>query len=310
MKNIIALFMLILALITASCSKLEEDPKGLVTPELFFQNATEINQFIYGSYLPLNRYEFYGMSWFSSSEAINDQVISDTLTSAENRAWYTFSTPGDGNPHLWKWIFSGINSANILINGVNACPVLNDDTKKPYIAEARFLRGLYYFHGLLYWGKIPLILEDTPYQTAVTMGRVDTTLIWDQIISDMTYAAENGVEDFGKIKSRGTKWSARAFLSRMYLYRKQFSKAAEAAKMVMESGKYSLLANFADLWLEANEQSDEVVFSTEYLKNVYTSSYGSFFTPSPGNETSTTPGVQYNGWGGQFAVGSAFAGNV
>ena len=180
------------------------------------------------------------------------------------------------------------------------------EAKIPLIAEARFLRGIYYFHAVVGYGKVPLVLEDTPFSTAATMGRADTSLVWNQIMSDMTFAATNGVDNFGKVKSRGTKWSALALLSRMYLYRHQFSNAANAAKAVMESGKYGLMSNFADIWLEENEQGIEVVFSTEFLKSVYTCSRPAFFTPRGDKEPSSTS-VKWNGYGSN-AVGSRLPG--
>lgn len=302
MKNIRILLLLSIVLIVGSCS-LDEDPRGLITPGQFFQNKVEIEQFIVGAYVPLNNYEFYAMGWWNIAEAINDQVT----CRVDLRVAFTYDKPPEERPVLWKLIYSGVNSANMLINGINDCTTLDDETKMTYIAEARFLRGLYYFHAITVWGKVPLVLEDTPFETAATMGRSDTSLVWNQIISDMTYAAENGVDNLGKIKSRGTKWSALALLSRMYLYRHQFSDAANAAKLVMESGKYGLLPNFADVFTEVNEQSNEVVFSVEYLKNVFTHSHASFFTARGDKEPSSTPGVTWNGWGSN-SVGSLLPG--
>ena len=112
MKNIRFLFLLSIVLIVGSCS-LDELPKGKITPDQFFQNSTEIVQFIKGAYVPLNNYDFYGMSWWNRAEAINDQVT----CRVDLRVGFAYDTPGDGYPLLWKWIYSGVNSANMLING-------------------------------------------------------------------------------------------------------------------------------------------------------------------------------------------------
>lgn len=290
MKNIGKLILLSFFGIFCSCS-LEEDPKGLQTPEHFFQNESEVEQFTLGAYAPLRNYEFYGMSWWNRSEAINDQV-----TCRENlKVGFLYDQPGDGFPLLWKWIYTGINSANLLISSLADAP-LADDVKNRYLAEARFLRGFYYFHLQTGYGKVPLILEDTPFSSAATMGRNEVDDVWEQIKADMTFAAENGVEDFGTVKSRGTKWSALALLSRMYLYRGEYQEAADAALAVMESGKYNLMQDFTDVFLEENESGEEVVFSVEFLESVGTSSYASFFTTTSGYESSTTPGKTWNGW--------------
>ena len=67
------------------------------------------------------------------------------------------------------------------------------------------------------------------------------------------------------------------------------------------------MPSFADVFLEQNEQGAEVVFSTEFLTSVYTSSYASFFTARADKEPSTTPGITWNGWGSN-AVGSLLPG--
>ena len=290
MKNIKRLILLSFFGVLSACS-LEEDPKGLQTPEQFFQNESEVEQFTMGAYAPLRNYEFYGMSWWNRAEAINDQV-----TARENlKPGFLYDQPGDGFPLLWKWIYTGVNSANMLISSLEDAP-LDDEVKNRYLAEARFLRGFYYFHLQTGYGKVPLILEDTPFNAAVTMGRNEVDEVWEQIKADMTFAVENGVEDFGTVKSRGTKWSAMALLSRMYLYKHEYQNAADAAQAVMESGKYDLMQNFGDVFLEENEAGIEVVFSVEFLANVGTSSYASFFTTRSDYEKSTTPGKTWNGW--------------
>jgi hypothetical protein len=195
----------------------------------------------------------------------------------------------------------------MLINKINASSWLSDESKVPYIAEARFLRGLYYFHGVVGYGALPLITEDVSESDAAKLGRSDTSVIWNQIISDMTFAAKNCPDDFGKVKSRGTKLVAQALLSRMYLYRHQYQNAANAAKVVIESGKYSLMPNFIDVFSLQNEQGPEVVFSVEFLKDVATSSWAAFFTTRGDWEPSSTPGVTWNGYNSN-AVGSLLPG--
>lgn len=275
-----------------SC-QLQEDPKGLTTPGQFFQNEDEINQFLIGAYTPLSVYDFYGMAWWNIAEAINDQV-----TCREDlRSSFAYDAPGDGRPLLWKAIYAGINATNLLINGVNETPILTDQQRTHYLAEARFLRGLYYFHAIVAYGNVPLIVETTPFEEAMTMSRTEVNVVWDQIVSDLTYAAENGREPYGGMKSRADKWTALAFLSRVYLYKGDFANASLVAQRVKQEGPYGLLPDFAQVFLESNEQSEEVVFSVEFLQNVRTSSFASFFTARADKEPSSTPGLVWNGWG-------------
>jgi len=54
------------------------------------------------------------------------------------------------------------------------------------------------------------------------------------------------------------------FCSIIYLYHKQYAKAAEAAKKVIDLGYYSLAPDYTTLFTTANEKNNEVIFSVAF----------------------------------------------
>src|SRR5680860_640966 len=101
--------------------------------------------------------------------------------------------------------------------------------------------------------------RNTTLEEAAVMPRTESDIVWDKIIEDLIFAADNCPESFSNsnLKSRATKTVANALLSRVYLYRKDWDMSVASAKAVVESGKYNLMSDFADIWLEENEQGPE-----------------------------------------------------
>ena len=97
--------------------------------------------------------------------------------------------------------------------------------KTRYIAEARFIRGLVYFDMVRAWGGVPLVTTTTPEQD---LPRASAEEIFQQVISDLTFAAANLPEKSGygsADQGRATKGAAKAMLGRVYLFRRDFVNA-------------------------------------------------------------------------------------
>jgi hypothetical protein len=104
------------------------------------------------------------------------------------------------------------------------------------------------------FGDVPLVLklQKSLAETAVKRATIDE--IYAAIISDLTYATDpkKGLSitpwQFGA-GQRNTLGSAYALLANVYLTRKNWTKAAEAAKKVIDGGKYGLFKNYGDAFL-------------------------------------------------------------
>jgi len=92
------------------------------------------------------------------------------------------------------------------------------------MAEARFLRGYYYFQLEQFFGHIPLILKSlTPAD--YKQLQADPADVYNQIASDLYYAYNNlpsviSSDEAGRV----SKWAAGSMLARVYLYHKGYGK--------------------------------------------------------------------------------------
>jgi len=187
----------------------------------------------------------------------------------------------------WDDFYRAINTANAVIG---RAPVVDmDSTRKAQrVAEARFLRALYYFVLVQMYGPVTLTLQETEsVTTEATRAPVDS--VYDAIIADLRYAEANldyASVDYGRV----TKGAAQHLLAKVYLTRlrsddsatdealKQqagdFANAADYAQRVIASGRYRLLPRFADVFDFSNERNAEVIWSVQFTTDPLTTGNG------------------------------------
>src|SRR5690606_11833527 len=149
------------------------------------------------------------------------------------------STTGDGLDRWWTTLYQGIRYSNVVIEKIPDIG-MDNTVKERYIAEAKFLRGLYYFDLVRAFGGVPLITTTEPDLRAPRSSAED---VYALIISDLQTAIdvlpekdEYGSADLG----RATKGAAQALLARVYLFRGDFTNAERYAMDVVNSGLYGL----------------------------------------------------------------------
>ncbi|HEY6900712.1 MAG TPA: RagB/SusD family nutrient uptake outer membrane protein, partial [Puia sp.] len=183
-------------------------------------------------------------------------------------------------PLTWKVLYAGVNASNVAVKGIKGSPVA-DGVKAPFLGEARLLRAWYYFLLTNYFGDVPLWTEEqTDVNATGLLPKTPAAKVYEQVISDLVYAEGVLPDSYsGNLKSRATKGAAQALLARVYLYKKDWQKADDEAKKVIQSGKYKLLPAYGDVFLEKNERNDEIIFTVEFKTLVVGTWRHSFYTP-------------------------------
>jgi hypothetical protein len=94
------------------------------------------------------------------------------------------------------------------------------------------------------------------------MVRTPEAEIWDQIVADLVDAADVLPDTYGTSdRGRATKGFANAMLSRVYLWTKQYDKAAQAAQAVISSpAGYELEAVYSSVFDGTSEFGPETIF--------------------------------------------------
>lgn len=281
-------------LITAGCEDfLQKDPQGELTQEAFPVTSSDALLATNAVYSTIRDWLYHSGGFpimdIMSDDAHkgsnpNDQL--PTLGPVEN---FTFTTTQDGLDRWWSALYEGIKRANVVIEKVPTID-MNTDLRNRCIAEASFLRGLYYFDLVRAFGGVPKV---TVSIAPTKVPRSTTTEIYDLIIADLEYAITNlpeksayGPDDAG----RATKGAAKALLAKVYLFRKDFINAEKYALEVIISDEYDLEPVFADANGKLGEHGVESVFEIGAMEVEGVS----------GNQYANTQGVRGSpnrGWG-------------
>ena len=162
---------------------------------------------------------------------------------------------------MWGWMFSGVNRANYILE-------FQDKTDFPgkeiVLAEATFLRAYYYFELVKWFGDVPLAVDQRLlFGDQNIVDRTPVVEVYAQIEQDLQFAADN-LPAVQAETGRVTQGAAQSLLGKVYLYQDKFQEAATVLELVIDSGTYDLLADYATMFENDNENNIESVFEVQY----------------------------------------------
>ncbi|MDR2808959.1 MAG: RagB/SusD family nutrient uptake outer membrane protein [Tannerellaceae bacterium] len=263
-------------LMLTGCFNLDENVYSEVTESTFIPTEKDVSALLATAYSPLT----YIMNWqgyFDLQEEPGDCII----TPKRPNGWDDAGTYRRMHQHLWtpeEWqpqntyetAYSGINSANRVLDQVKADILPTGEFKEVTIAELRAIRALWYAILLDTHGNVPLVTaftDEIPQQASRRQ-------IYDFVVSEVTEVipllrAEVSTETYGRMNQ----WAAWMLLARVYLNAEvytgtpQWEKALEAADKVIASGHYELSADFSDNFKAAVDYTNkEFIFAVPYDK--------------------------------------------
>ncbi|MFD2101258.1 RagB/SusD family nutrient uptake outer membrane protein [Flagellimonas iocasae] len=261
MKKI--LLLLNLAAMVLSCDVLDVEPYNAIPADEAFQTSDDIEKGILGSYAPFQNLSYYGRTYGIFSDLAADNLSHPIAATATAYAQVDNNNilPENGSiSGIWASCYDGINVANNVIDKLPGIEGMTEQEKNQARGELYFVRALNHFNLLNYFGGIPIKVEPTVGVGNLDAPRNSSAEVFDQIIEDLTFAADN-LMDPGD-RSRASRFGAKALLARVYLYKGDFSKAISMATEVISSGNYTLEDNYSIVFEEGSSESIfEISFS-------------------------------------------------
>lgn len=264
-----------LLLAFGSCKKsfLEKDPNGLFLESNYYQTTSQAFTGLIAAYSPLGWTVGGTDNTYCSKLGIlsiaSDECYAGGGSASDNPGWqalntYTMSSASGPQAGLWSRNYTGINSANILIDKLSGTTAVNADSAKRFVAEAKFLRAYYYFDLVREFKNIPLILKSPSLSDAFAQVQASPDSVYIQIEKDLKEAIPNlPVTVSADQLGRATSGAANALLGKVILTENNTSRMLEAASYlnkVNTSGLYSLLANYSDVFATNNKFNSESIF--------------------------------------------------
>ena len=266
----IAVVLSLLACVT-SCKKsfLTLTPKDLTTDANFFLTEQDAQNSLNGVYGALQPEESFNnvrdaadIEWQMSGDMYGMDGNLDRVTIA------SLILPANNTiiRDVYKSAYQGIGRANVTIGRVGAMKDLDPQVQSLIVAQAKFLRGMFYYRLANYFGGVPLVLEELNATSNLSIPRASADEVWTQVEKDFTDAASvlpvtwTNDADAG----RATKLSALAYLAKTHLWQQKYSDAVTNSEDIINAGVNDLLPDFRSVFLETNKNNKGLLFSTQY----------------------------------------------
>ncbi|MBE9461390.1 RagB/SusD family nutrient uptake outer membrane protein [Dyadobacter subterraneus] len=294
MKKYQYILLAVSALFIASCDDfLTEKPESIISEDQYYKTESDANTAINAVYFflnsgriqtPYNTLFNTGMNMAGDDE---DPGPGATNPDVRSLAVLAHSSSNLRVYELWQQHYAAIRKANVVLNKIPSITFSVPATKDRILAEAKFLRALFYFNLVRLYGDVPLITEYQNFVTAAdyAIAKSPSADVYAQIEKDLTEAAAALPASYSSPDvGRATAGAAKSLLAKVYLikaslplkltenYAKAITKAEEALSSA-DGGTgtygYDLIRDYSRVFLPAYKNGAEHIFSAQMKANSY-----------------------------------------
>lgn len=166
----------------------------------------------------------------------------------------------------WNGAYEGVARCNNVLRLLaNAGPDVTPADVKRISAQARFLRGHYYFELKRDYGNTPYVDETLDYGSGLEDVKNDKDL-YPFIEADLKFAADNLPATQSQV-GRVNSWAAKSYLAKVYMYQDKFPAAKDLFDDVIANGvtsnglKYDLVSYYDDMFRGRNDNHQESIWA-------------------------------------------------
>ncbi|MBD3592217.1 RagB/SusD family nutrient uptake outer membrane protein [Bacteroides sp. GM023] len=278
-----------LALLSACEDWLEIEPKDRFGDTTVWGSEENADMFLNDIYnqLPHLNNETQNLDQYSDNSYVGAEWMNARTTIYTGALSPTSWIPGPWD--MWKWgrqnnddakgQYERIRSCNLFINKVKESE-FSADYKKERLAEARFLRAWFYHYLWMAYGGVPIITEvlDNNVSTDIFYPRETAQKTFEFIDKELDEIKEDLPDrrsgaDLGRA-SKGAILTLKGWVELFHASelrnpgkdKKRWEAAAATLQDVIGLGVYHLQPTILDLWTEATNNNDEVIFDFQMSK--------------------------------------------
>lgn len=301
MKNRIILLIGLVALsaMFPSCYDLDRFPQDKLSSGTFWRTDDHAKQAVMACYQSMKWAEVYNQ-FFAMD------CLTDIGTGYDSQGYWDISRGVWTASHRyaqnrWQQTYEGVSRTNMAIFNISRSETISDDIKAVTIAEAKFMRALYYFFLMNHFGDVPIYDETWDYNANymdMINPRDPIEKVREFILRDLETAINDlpvswPQTDYG----RATKGAAYALRGKVYLYDQQYDLAQkDFEEIVLDPNKkgygYELYPDYAGLFLPGGDESKEMIFAIQNMSGAGTFNMGMPFAHYMGSNASI--GVSWN----------------
>ena len=267
--------MLLAAMTFTGCYDLESYPGDKVNEGTFYKTGDHAHQGLMGIYGMLRLNEAYGYQF--CFDHLGDIAYGYNYY----MMFLATYTDRDGTIQAhWQTFYDGIHRVNTFIRSVKGMGgIITDEQINEYVAEAKFLRAMFYFSLTDLFGGVPYYDESTNVNEEfmnLKQPRSSLEEVRAHILEDLDEAikylpVEHAASEYG----RATKGAAYALRGKVYLYDKEWQSAINDFEEIVYNKSnnygYDLDDDYARVFkLYNGAKSPETVFSIQNKSGVGT----------------------------------------
>lgn len=231
------------------------------------KTAIDAENLLTGAYnKPTQSYYQYDRYYATDGLSDNCYINGDNVNAEQPLENFTFNSSTGSIQGDWLYLYAHLTAANAVLDNIPAIedPKWTGTSRKDQIlGEASFLRALAYYNLVCHFGGVPIILTVTN-EGDFYPPRNSAAEVYAQIVKDLKYAESvllatpyNG--EYG----RATKGAAQALLAKTYAQMKDYTNCLVYCNNVINSGTYSLVADYSKLWGAAHKNTSESIFEIQ-----------------------------------------------
>lgn len=304
-----------LALTATSCANfLEEEPKGKMVAENFFQSGNDLTLALNALYSQVQQSQRHSNPYIIQLQG--DDITINTMTKEAYTSADAFKDPSDdkGANDLWAFRYQVIQAANLIIDNAENADEATQEEINIALGNALYWRAYSYFELVRVFGPLPVNEHNLPDNNSTPMTGVEE--LYKFIINDLERADNLNLPATYKGRKYGftdkanywvTSAAVKATLAAVYMNRggwpfyekgqfgtEWYGKAADLLKEVYDNANtygLELEQDYGQVYSIGNNWSAEQLLTVGFMDtpgnmNVYTSQFSKC----------QTPGQFQNGW--------------
>jgi hypothetical protein len=268
-------YLFLLCILSGCTDILDTVPTDRLSSEVYWQTdkdaeyaANAIYQFLESPVTILGR------------DAMSDIARATFETSDETKVEASIADPQTNIfQNTWNDLYKGVRRCNDYMANVGKITPADEALVNRVTAEVRTLRCYFYSRLVSYFGDVPLITAPIGISESKTLTRTPAAEIYEFIYREISESATYLPERTNE-KGRVTKGAALSILARTMLFAAgnvtgddnrpavYYERAKSAADAVIASNVYSLFPAYGDLFTYENENSQEVIFDKQFIKDL------------------------------------------
>ncbi|WP_256012221.1 RagB/SusD family nutrient uptake outer membrane protein [Desertivirga xinjiangensis] len=281
-KMKILIITLIISINISSCTSfLDLEPQSDLTTGNAYKSAADLEAALIGTYRTLYT-DYFIWENFVMSDVRSDNAYAG----GDDPEIYQYDNLAVSSMNsrillTWRQLYNGIANANLVIEKapqVSDIKLDTDNKRNKIIAEARFLRALFYFELVKTFGEIPIVKEFgkiNPSEANVPKSSVAD--IYKFIIEDLDAALILPTE-YGSLslnKSKVTRGAVYALLAKVYAQKpdRDYNKVLEYCNEVGKLG-YDLHGSYDQLFDGLNYNNPETILLVQYIAGTPEANWG------------------------------------